>query len=168
MSKTSKIESIEASVGAENKKFKEDFRDQVFMSNSRFFRYKAYLYFQLLKLYTNHMHNSEFVNSKKALHCAVTLPIIITAGFVILKPISVFKNIWIFGSIFGSYANFLQSVRDDMIQWAKTETKLGFAIREYFKQIALIDPYFMSFKEYTGRCFYKFSNRNFELILSNF
>ena len=42
-------------------------------------------------------------------------------------------------------------MRDDLIDYAKTDTPTGLEIREIFKNISLVDSYFMTFKEYTDR-----------------
>lgn len=63
-----------------------------FMSNLRLGKYKAYHYFLLLKVFTNHMHDQEFESSKRALYFAFGLPIVVTAGFGLVNPFSVFRN----------------------------------------------------------------------------
>ena len=146
-----KIEKLEKM--SEKRKFEliRDTKTSDYLSNTRFGKYKLYHYFLFLKIYTNHMHDQEFASSRKSMLVALGLPILTTVGFAIVNPFSIFKNITWIGVTFGSVGNFIYTVKDDLIELARTDCPTGFEVREHFKNLSLIDPFFPTFKEYTMR-----------------
>lgn len=121
------------------------------MTNNTILNFRIFNYFQLLKIFSNHFHEEEFDTSRNSLYAAIFGPPAVLFGFFIVSPLSLYKNIMVFGSIVGSYANFFNSVSEDVRTLAKSDSVTGLEIREIFKKNSVYNPETLTFEEYTER-----------------
>ena len=87
-----KIERLEKMSEKNKIELIKDTKTTNYLSNTRFSQYKLYHYFLFLKIFTNHMHDKDFISSRRAMLVAIGFPIIVAGGFAFANPISVFKK----------------------------------------------------------------------------
>ncbi|CAI2382544.1 unnamed protein product [Moneuplotes crassus] len=130
---SSKVEKLEEKAQKESVTFMKDYSSYYFTTDKRGVKYKAYHYFKLLKIFTNQMNNESFISSKRAFYLLLFGPVMTAAGFAMVNPMSVFKNVSIGGCFLGSIGTFVFILKEDMFNLAREETTLGLEIREIYK-----------------------------------
>ena len=128
-----KLDNIEKENKISNEKMKKDYNTGFYITNLRIGKYKIYYYFQLLKIFTNQMRNEHFASSKRAFYLFLSGPVITAAGFALINPLSVFRKLSIFGSIFTTSFTFLYILKEDLFELARSDSTLGLEIREIYK-----------------------------------
>jgi hypothetical protein len=81
--------------------FASDNKSNEFMTSINIYKFKAYSFLKLSKVFTNQYHTKNFDSSRKAFYFALFGPPAVIIGFFIISPLSVYRNIAIGTSIFG-------------------------------------------------------------------
>ena len=103
----------------------------------------------MMRIFTNHFHEEQFEGSRRAVYFSVFGPPVVLIGFFLRNPFSLFKNVSIGISMIAGQANLMYCVREDIRNVAREDSVMGLSIRERYKQLAVYDPEFPTFRDYT-------------------
>ena len=85
-----------------------------YLNDLQILKFRLYTYKELLKLFTINMKSAAFESSRHAFYSCFILPIVVSTGFNLLNPFSMFRRMAITTSLCGSVISFYINLKEDL------------------------------------------------------